>query len=451
MKKNDIFTTEITSYTSEGMGICRINDTVVFVPETAAGDIIEVRITKVTSSYAYGRKEKLIKSSEKRVKNICPVFPRCGGCDFRHISYEEELSLKKQRVEDVLHRIAGIDLSPEMIIGADNIDFYRNKAQFPVRLYNNSPELGFYRERSHDIMPIDKCFIQHECCEGLIKALKKWMNEFSIEPYDEINGKGVVRHLYTRSSRKTGDLIVCIVTLTDKLPYKDRLVEYLLNENENINGIVQCVNKSNGNKVLGDKYVTLYGEDFIYDYIGDLKFKVSIQSFFQVNTEQAYKLYSKAKEYASLTGNEDVIDLYCGTGTVGLFMADKAKSLWGIEIIPEAITDAKLNAELNNIKNADFTVADVTTLSDNAFNKYTKNTVIFIDPPRKGITDELIDKICGIKPLRVVYISCDPATMARDLKGFIKNGYRPENCCAIDMFPRTRHVESVVLMSRVEK
>lgn len=447
MKKNDIFTAKITSYTSEGFGICRINDTVVFVPETAVGDIIDVRITKVASAYAYGRKEKLLTPSKARIANDCPAFPRCGGCDFRHISYEEELSFKKQRVADVLQRITGIDLVPEEIIGADKTDFYRNKAQFPVKLYNGSAELGFYRERSHDILPVNKCLIQHEDCECIISAFKKWMDKFKIQPYDEINGSGIIRHLYTRSSRKTGEFIVCIITLTEKMPHKSELVQYLLDSGIKIKGVVQCVNKSGGNKVLGDKYITLYGDNFIYDYIGKLKFKVSVQSFFQINTEQAYKLYSKAKEYADLSGNEDIIDLYCGTGTIGLFMADKAKSLLGIEIIPEAIEDARLNAKLNNIDNATFAVADATSLSDDTFKQYTQNTVIFVDPPRKGITDSLIEKITAVNPLKIVYISCDPATMARDLKGFIENGYCPTRCAAVDMFPRTHHVETVVLLS----
>lgn len=447
MKKNDIFTTQITSYTSEGLGVCRIDGTVVFVPETAVSDVLEVRITKVMKSYAFGRKERLITPSANRIASNCPAFPKCGGCDFRHISYEEELAFKKQRVEDALHHITGINLSPEEIIKADSIDFYRNKAQFPVRACGGKTQLGFYRERSHDIIPIDLCHIQRPECSDIIKALKKWMDEYNILPYDEINLNGTVRHLYIRSSSSENEFLICIVTNTDTLPHADKLTEYMLSACKTITGIVQCINKTAGNKILGDKYKTIYGRDFIYDNIGRLKFKISVQSFFQVNTAQAYKLYSRAKEYAELTGNENVVDLYCGTGTIGLFMADKAKSVFGMELVPDAIKDAMLNAQLNVIENATFAVGDASEFDKNIFAGDSADTVIFVDPPRKGLTEKLIATITEMNPTRVVYISCDPATMARDLKQFIQSGYEPVKCTAVDMFPRTRHVESVVLLS----
>ncbi len=446
MKKNDIFNAEITSYTSEGLGIARIDNMVVFIPNSAVGDVADIRITKVEKTYAYGKVEHLISPSPARIQNDCPAFPRCGGCDFRHISYEEELRFKRQRVEDVLHRITGIELSPEEIIGADNIYSYRNKAQFPVKLCNGSVELGFYRERSHDIIPVNSCHIQQEKCAEIISSLKKWMTKYGILPYDEITHKGIVRHLYTRGCSKTEEMLVCIVSTADKLPNADKLIDELI-KIKGICGIIHCTNKSTGNRVLGEKYSTLWGNDYIYDYIGNLKFKVSVQSFFQINTEQVFKLYSKAKEYAQLTGTENVIDLYCGTGSIGLFMADKANSVFGMEIIPEAIRDAKINAELNGIKNSKFITGDATALTPNAL-PHIENNVIFVDPPRKGLTNELIDTICSLSPIKVVYISCDPATMARDLKQFIVNGYEPVKCAAVDMFPRTRHVESVVCHKR---
>lgn len=448
MRKNDIFTTEIIAFTSEGMGICRINDTVVFVPETAIGDKLEVRITKVASSYAYGRKEKLITPAKCRINSDCPSFPKCGGCDFRHITYEEELKFKLQRVEDCVRRIAGIPLSPEKIIGAKHIDNYRNKAQFPVQNVNGTVQLGFYRERSHDIIPTDICRIQHENCPQITKAFKAWMTKFNIQPYNEITHSGIIRHLYTRTSSSTGEFLVCIISYTDSVPHSKELIDILLATDVNIKGIILCVNKTHGNKILSDSYKLLWGEDFIFDNIGKLKFKISAQSFFQVNTEQALELYSQAKEYAQLTGREDIIDLYCGTGTVGLFMCDKARSLYGMEIIPQAILDAKINAELNGINNANFEVGDAGnfSLKDKKFEP--DNTVIFVDPPRKGLTPELIESIAEFSPKKLVYISCDPATMARDVKLFTQHGISVLKYCAVDMFPRTRHVECVVLMTR---
>lgn len=449
MKKNDIFTAEITAYTSEGLGICRIDGMAVFVPETAVGDKLDVRITKVTSSYAYGKKERVTIPSENRIAIDCTAFPRCGGCDFRHISYDEELRFKKQRVEDVLRHITGIELAPKEIIGAENICFYRNKAQFPVRTYNGNTELGFYRERSHDIIPINECKIQHTECKSVISALKKWMTEYNISPYDELALSGMVRHLFVRSSSATGELLVCIITSTDTLPHADTLIEYIIKAVPSVAGIIHNVNKSSGNKILGDKFNTIYGRDYIYDTIGTLKFKISVRSFFQVNTAQAYKLYSKAKEYAALTGNENVVDLYCGTGTIGLFMAENAKKVFGMEIIPEAIHDAKENAALNSISNAEFKVGDASDFDSSVFCKESSDDyVVFVDPPRKGLTEKLIGTIAELQPLRIVYISCDPATMARDLKLFIAKGYTPVECTAVDMFPRTRHVESVVCLTR---
>lgn len=448
MKKNDIFTTEITAFTSEGLGICRINDTVVFVTETAIGDKLEVRITKVTSSYACGRKEKLISPAKCRIESDCPSFPKCGGCDFRHITYEEELNFKLQRVEDCVRRIAGIQLPPEKIIGAKHIDNYRNKAQFPVQNVNGTVQLGFYRERSHDIIPTDNCLIQHKDCPDIIKALKVWMLKFNIQPYDEIAHSGIIRHLYTRTSSSTGEFLVCIVSYTDSIPHSKELVDMLLETDVNIKGIILCVNKTHGNKILSDSYKLLWGKDFIFDNIGELKFKISAQSFFQVNTEQALELYSQAKEYAQLTGNEDIIDLYCGTGTIGLFMCDKARSLYGMEIISQAIHDAKMNAELNGINNANFEVGDAGSFSlkDKKFKP--DNTVVFVDPPRKGLTPELIESIAEFSPKKLVYISCDPATMARDIKLFAQKGVFLQKYCAVDMFPRTRHVETVCLLSK---
>lgn len=448
MKKNDIFATEITAFTSEGLGICRINDTVVFVPETAIGDKLNVRITKVTSSYAYGRKESLISPAKCRVTSDCKAFPKCGGCDFRHITYEEELKFKLQRVEDCVRRIAGIDLAPECIIGAKKINNYRNKAQFPVQNVNGTPELGFYRERSHDIIPTQSCLIQHADCPDVVNIFKQWMNKYSIQPYDEISHNGIIRHLYTRTSTSTGDFLICIVSYTDKIPYIKELTKMLLNTNIKISGIIQCINRSHGNKILSDDYRLLWGKDYIYDCIGELKFKISAQSFFQVNTEQAFKLYSKAKEYAQLTGNEDIIDLYCGTGTIGLFMCDKARSLYGMEIIPQAIHDAKINAEINGISNAIFETGDAGKLSLESKKFDPCNTVVFVDPPRKGLDKALIDSIAEFSPKKLVYISCDPATMARDVKIFAEKGITVQKYCAVDMFPRTRHVETVCLLSK---
>ncbi len=450
LKKNEIHNADITAYSSEGTGICRINDTVVFVPGAAVDDNADIRIVKVSKSYAYGRIEKLIKSSPARKEIDCPQFPKCGGCDLRHLSYDEELRFKKQRVTDCLKHIAGLDIVPEEIIGADNTNRYRNKAQFPVGSKNGSTVFGFFRERSHDIIPIEDCLIQNEQCSEVLCAVKEWMDKYNVDPYDEETHLGTVRHVYTRSSRKTGEMLVCIVTFTDMLPHRDKLKDILISRVPSVSGIIQCINKTIGNRILSEEYKTVWGKSFIFDYIGELKFKVSARSFFQVNTDQAFRLYSKAKEFAELTGEENVIDLYCGTGTIGLFMADKAKTLFGMEIVSEAIADAKENAELNGIVNAEFVCGDATLLGSDKLKKDGK-TVIFVDPPRKGLTNGLIDEITAVYPERVVYVSCDPATLARDLKHFAENGYDAKRCVAVDMFPRTRHVETVVLLSKLNE
>lgn len=447
MQKNDIYETEITAYTSEGLGICRIEGMVVFVPETAVGDKLLVRILKITKNAAYGKKEKLLVPAHCRIANDCSAFPKCGGCDFRHISYEEELQFKYNRVTEALKRIGGLSLIPEAIIPSNSIVGYRNKAQFPVQLQNGKIAIGFYRQHSHDVVSFNQCHIQNELCNKVIPVIQQWMEENRIAPYDEATGRGIVRHIYIRTSTAFGDALVCLITAVKKLPASERLCSLLTAQFPQIKGILQCYHPARTNKILGNDFQTLYGNNQIQDKIGGLIYQISPQSFFQVNTAQAEKLYQKAKDYANLTGEETVIDLFCGTGTIGLFMADSAKKVLGIEIVPEAIENAVQNAHMNHISNAEFRVGNAAniTVSDLPQNE---KTVVVVDPPRKGLSSSLIQTIHALSPLRIVYISCDPATMARDIKEFSELGWNAERCCVIDMFPRTRHVETVVLLGR---
>ena len=450
MKKNDLFEAEITAMTAEGSGICRNDGVAVFVPRTAVGDKCVVRVVKVLKNYAFGRLEQLLVPSADRCEPDCPVSAQCGGCVYRHISYEAELKIKTQRVRDALERIGGFrGIAMEPILAAPHRNFYRNKCQLPIGLSKNGElQLGFYAVNSHRIVDTHTCLLQPDEFDKAAEAFRKWYALSGESVYDEATHTGVLRHLYMRRGEKSGEMMVCIVANGGALHEEDLLVSMLREAVPAITGIILNINRDKTNVVLGKNCRTIWGRDTISDTLCGLEFEIAPHAFYQVNRTQAEALYGKAAEYAALTGNENLLDLYCGTGTIGLSMAHKAKKLIGAEIVAAAIENAKRNAARNHIENAEFICGDAAQAAKVLHERGGKPDVIIIDPPRKGCDAALITTIAAMRPDRVVYVSCDPATLARDLKLFDENGYKIRAVTPVDMFPCTAHVETVVLLSR---
>ena len=446
LKENSIYTGTVEGYSSEGLGIVRLDGAVVFVPRTVRGEEIDLRITKVMKTCAAGEVVKLRKASPERTKPECPYFGQCGGCDFQHMSYTEELRAKRQRVQDALTRLGGTDLQVEEILGAKDPTHYRNKSQYPV---GPGGTIGFYKARSHQVVGVDCCLIQSETSDKTAKAVGDWMRRYKISAYDERTGKGLVRHIYVRVNRK-GESLCCVVANGKQLPREPELVAFIRAAAPRTVGVVLNTNTKKGNVILGEKDRTLWGQDFLMDTLCGLRFKLSVPSFYQVNRDQAEVLYGKALEFAGLTGEETVLDLYCGTGTITLCMAAKAKQVIGAEIVPPAIADAKENAARNGIENAEFFCGDAADIAAKLEQDGLRPDVITVDPPRKGLSPEVIVSVAAMGPERVVYVSCDPATLGRDVKLFAELGYQAVRACAVDMFPGTRHVETVAELVRVK-
>jgi len=444
LREGSVYTGIVEGYSSEGLGIVRLDGAVVFVPGAARGEEIDLRITKVMKSAAAGQVVKIRKASPERVKPECPYFGECGGCDFQHLSYTEELWAKRQRVQDALTRIGGVDLQVEEICGAKNPVCYRNKSQYPV---GADGAIGFFRARSHRVVPIDRCLIQTEVSDKTAKAVGDWMKRYKISAYDETTGKGFVRHIYVRTNQK-GESLCCVVINGKQAPREPELAALVCAAAPKTVGVVINSNTRKGNVILGDKYRTIWGQDFLMDTLCGLNFKLSVPSFYQVNRDQAEVLYGKALEYAGLTGEETVLDLYCGTGTITLCLARQAKRAIGAEIVAPAIADAKENAVRNGIANAEFFCGDAADIAAKLEQEGLRPDVITVDPPRKGLAPEVIASVVEMGPKRVVYVSCDPATLGRDVKIFEGFDYKAVRACAVDMFPGTRHVESVVLLER---
>ncbi len=420
-----------------------------FVTGALRGETCEVRIVKVGKQVAYGKTERVRNPSPARIKPACALFGKCGGCDFQHMSYEEELDAKRRRAEDALRRIGGLDLSVSVIYGANNTERYRNKVQFPVAPGQDAPRIGFYRARSHEVVPVESCLLQSKAADRAAAAVRRWMQEYNDPAYDETTGGGLVRHVYVRTNAENQALI-CLLVNGESVPQKEALVRMLREACPSAVGIVLGINLSKSNVILGARYRTLWGQDHLMDELCGLSFKLSVPTFYQVNREQAERLYAVVREYAGLTGQETVLDLYCGAGTIGLCLADAAKHVIGVEVVPEAVADAKENARRNGIENAEFFCADAGEIRARLTEKEIRPDLIIVDPPRKGLRPEVIGEIAAFSPERVVYVSCDPATLARDLKLLAQHGYEAQKACSVDLFPRTSHVETVVLMSRVE-
>ena len=439
LHENRIYTGTVESYSSEGLGIVRLDGAVVFVPQAVRGETIDLKITKVMKTAAAGEIVKIHKPSPDRAQPECPDYGRCGGCDFQHLTYPEELWAKRQRVQDALTRLGGADIRVEEILGAKNPLHYRNKSQYPV---GADGAIGFYRARSHQVVPVKRCLIQPEAADKTAAAVGEWMRRYKVPAYDEATGKGLVRHVYVRVNRK-GESLCCVVINGRQAPREPELAAYVCATVPHTAGVLVNSNTKRGNVILGEKYRTLWGRDYLMDTLCGLEFKLSVPSFYQVNRDQAEALYGKALDYAGLTGRETVLDLYCGIGTITLCLAKRAGRVIGAEIVPAAIRDAKENAARNHIENAEFFCGDAAETAARLEAEGLRPDVITVDPPRKGLAPEVIGSIAAMGPERVVYVSCDPATLGRDVKRFGELGYRAVRACAVDMFPATRHVETV--------
>ena len=448
LKKNEIYRGEVTGFTSEGMGVCRVDGCAVFVGNAAPGEVYDLKITHVGKTAAYAKIETIITKSPHRVNRKCPWAKLCGGCDFWHISYEAELEIKAQRVLDALNRIGGQSLEKMPITGATSCESYRNKAQFPVATGKKAIEAGFYQKGTHDLIPIDRCLIQPEIADQAKAAVLEWAKTYRIAPYDESNHKGLLRHIFVRFGAATGELLVCMVVNGEKLPREAELIDHLRQKLPQLRSLALNCNTRKGNAILGEKTRILWGAEYIEDVLCGLRFRISPRSFYQVNRDQAEKLYEKAISAAGLTGEETVLDLYCGTGTITLCLAQKAKKAIGVEIIDAAIADAKENAKRNGIENAEFFCADAGQAAQKFSEEGICPDVIVVDPPRKGLSHDVIDAIAKMSPNKVVYVSCDPATLARDVKLLCERDYKLIHAEAVDMFPRCSHIESIVCLAR---
>ena len=444
LEKGSVYTAVIDGYSSEGLGIARVNGAVVFVPHAVRWEEIDLRSTKVMKTSCAGEIVKIHNPSPERMEPECPYAGKCGGCAYRHLTYPEELWAKRQRVQDALTRIGGLELTVEEILGAKNPEHYRNKSQYPV---GADGSIGFFQARTHKVVPIRRCLIQTEAADRTAQAVGEWIRRYKISAYDETTGKGLVRHVCVRVNRK-GESLCCVVVNGNKVPREPELAAYVTAAVPHTVGVLLNSNTRRGNVVLGDKYRTLFGRNYLMDTLCGLEFKLSMPSFYQVNRDQAEVLYGKALKFAGLTGNETVLDLYCGIGTITLCLAKAAKRVIGAEIVPPAIRDAKENALRNHIENAEFFCGDAADIAAKLESDGLRPDVVTVDPPRKGLAPEVIASVAAMGPEKVVYVSCDPATLGRDVKIFREFGYEAKRAAAVDMFPGTAHVETVVLLSR---
>jgi 23S rRNA (uracil1939-C5)-methyltransferase len=447
VKKNDKIELTVDALTSEGSGVGRFGGLAVFVRHTCPGDSIIAHIIKRSKNYAVGIIDSIDVPSPYRIESDCAFSDKCGGCSFRHISYEKELEYKLGRVNDALERIGHLDLRAESIIGADRLDGYRNKAQYPVCIKDGGLQAGFYAYKSHRIIPCTDCRLQPTEFKAGLEAFAEWVRLAGVTSYDEETGRGLLRHIYFRKAFATNELMACAVINGDTLPQSDTLVSLLRDALPDLKSVVFNVNRQNTNVILGEKTVTVWGSDTITDRLLGCDFVISPNSFYQVNHDQCEKLYAKAAEYADLSGGEVLLDLYCGAGTIGLTMAERAKKLIGIEIIPQAVENARINAKLNGIDNAEFICADAPQ-GAKLIQRDIRPDVIILDPPRKGCDSALLDTVAELSPDRIVYVSCDSATLARDLAILAGKGYTAQKITAVDLFPRTPHCEAVALITR---
>ena len=450
MKKDDLIEVTIEDLSEEGTGIGKFEGMTFFIKDAVIGDRVRAKIMKMKKNYGFARLMEVLTPSPDRVEPLCPVARQCGGCQIQAMSYEAQLAFKTRKVENNLKRIGKFEEIPmESIIGMEDPFHYRNKAQFPFGKNRDGKIItGFYAGRTHSIIENTSCHLGKEVNEKILEKILAWMNAFHVEPYNEATGKGLMRHSLIRCGFRTGEIMVCLVINGRKIPGEEALVDSL----KIIPGMTSIslnVNKEKTNVILGREVINLWGRPYIEDYIGEVKYQISPLSFFQVNPVQTERLYGKALEYAGLTGEETVWDLYCGIGTISLFLARKARKVYGVEIIPDAIEDARRNASLNGFTNTEFYVGKAEEILPEKYEKEgVRADVIVVDPPRKGCDETLLSTMVKMQPERIVYVSCDSATLARDLRYLCDNGYELKRVCPADMFPQTVHVETVVLLSQ---
>lgn len=450
MKKDDLIEVTIEDLSEEGTGIGKFEGMTFFIKDAVIGDRVRAKIMKLKKTYGFARLMEVLTPSPDRVEPLCPVARQCGGCQIQAMSYEAQLAFKTRKVENNLKRIGKFEEIPmESIIGMEDPFHYRNKAQFPFGKNRDGKIItGFYAGRTHSIIENTSCHLGKEVNEEILEKILAWMNAFHVEPYNEATGKGLMRHSLIRCGFRTGEIMVCLVINGRKIPGEEALVDSL----KIIPGMTSIslnVNKEKTNVILGREVINLWGRPYIEDYIGEVKYQISPLSFFQVNPVQTERLYGKALEYAGLTGEETVWDLYCGIGTISLFLARKARKVYGVEIIPDAIEDARRNASLNGFTNTEFYVGKAEEVLPEKYEKEgVRADVIVVDPPRKGCDETLLSTMVKMQPERIVYVSCDSATLARDLRYLCDNGYELKRVCPADMFPQTVHVETCVLLSK---
>ncbi|MCJ0931901.1 23S rRNA (uracil(1939)-C(5))-methyltransferase RlmD [Virgibacillus halodenitrificans] len=445
VKKNETVTISFEDLTHEGNGVGKIDGYPLFVPHGLPGEEAEVKVVKVNKNFGFGKLLKVIKSSPQRVEPPCDVYYKCGGCQLQHMSYAMQLEMKQNQVKNVMRKIAHMEHVPvHSTIGMEDPWRYRNKISIPVGERDGELITGFYQKRSHHIIEdMDTCVIQDEVNDRMVEAVRRIADRLGIRAYDEKKDRGVLRHIMVRTGRATNDTMIVLVTRTDKLPHQEQLIKELTETYPHVKSIVHNINNKQTNVILGRKTKVIWGEEYIYDTIGDIRFAISAKSFYQVNPSQTKKLYDKALEYAEIEPNDIVIDAYCGIGTISLFLAQKAKKVYGVEVVPEAISDAKMNAKLNGITNAEFVVGEAEKVMPWWKAQGLRPDVIVVDPPRKGCEVDFLQAMIDMKPKKIVYVSCNPSTLARDLKILDEGGYETKEVQPVDMFPQTNHVECI--------
>lgn len=449
LTKNQIYEATVTDYTAEGQGVAHVEGCAVFLPNAVAGERVRLRIEKAQKTWAAGKIVEILEKSPHRVNRECPVAKLCGGCDFWHMDYEEETRLKAERVKTCLNRLAGESLTEMPILAAPDCHGYRNKAQYPVAVKKGRAYAGFFRAGTHDVVENRRCLILPEETDAVRDAVMDYVNQSRVSVYDEASHAGLLRHIYVRRGAVSKQILVCLVCNGEKLPK----VEALLSRLQKIPGfttLVLSVNTKKGNAVLGERFVTLFGPGYIEDTLCGLTFRLSPRSFYQVNHHQAQRLYETAIALAGITKNDTVLDLYCGVGTITLAMASSAGKVIGVEVIPQAVEDAKDNARRNGIENAEFFCGDAGQAALELEKNGVRPDVVVVDPPRKGLNADTIEALSRMAPRRIVYVSCDPATLARDVAMLKQRGYALQSATAADLFPRCAHVETVVLLSKGE-
>ncbi|MEG2125808.1 MAG: 23S rRNA (uracil(1939)-C(5))-methyltransferase RlmD [Hydrogenoanaerobacterium sp.] len=446
-KKNDIVEMAITDITDEGNGVGKIDGFTVFVPESAVGDVLRVRLVKLQKSFGYGICEEILTPSKSRVTPDCPVYHSCGGCSLRHISYESELVIKENWVRQHLKRIAGLTVPLLPIIPSPKAEGYRNKAQYPIRRENDAVLLGMFSKRSHRVIQCTDCKLQPAGFEEILKTVQTFCLEYEISVYNEDKHTGLLRHVYIRTADATNETMLCLVINGEELPHSDILIQRICANCHGVTSIILNINKGFTNVILGDTCKTLFGTPRINDILCGLKISLSPLSFYQVNRDGAQCLYGVIKEFANLSGSETLLDLYCGAGTIGLSLARNLKELIGVEIIEQAVENAKKNAKENGISNAHFFCDDATGAAQKLHDKGVCPDIIILDPPRKGCAPEVLSAVSSMKPSRIIMVSCNSATLARDLLILTQQGYTAVKAQPVDMFPRTAHVEAIILMT----